>query len=314
MHWTALLERRYFPARARVVDDVPCVSCGYNLRQARAAGPCPECGRPVTDSLWALAKPDEVANALRSIGKSYLGLGALILVPFGLAGQTGLLWVAVGVVVATGIVRAVGAAELRFRGAIDHLPVIGARVRLLLPLALLDVVLAVAWSATLIVAQSRTTASGWGEALAGIALSAWLVTTFTAAAVAGWMGAALAAMLGYETVARELRSQGQLIVGGAGLAIVVSVVGLICLSLLGAQVGGMVMSVALGLLALLWLGALLLTFTGLLHLANATEGEREALDHLVDAKRTHHESRRPDKEELPPIKLESDQGPRHQSR
>ena len=128
------------------------------------------------------------------------------------------------------------------------------------------------------------------------------------------MGAALAAMLGYESVARELRSQGLLIVGGAGLAIVVHVVGLVCVGLLGAQVSGMATSVAIGLLALFWLGALLLTFTGLLHLANGTEGEREALDHLVDAERTHRESRPPDEKELPPIKLESDQGPRRQSR
>ena len=162
--------------------------------------------------------------------------------------------------------------------------------------------------------SNETTAPVWGEALAGIAFTVWAATTFATAAVAGWMGAALAAMLGYESVARELRGQGLLIVGGPGLAIVVHVVGLICVGLLGAQVGGMATSVALGLLALSWLGALLLTFTGLLHLANATEGEREALDHLVDAERTHHESRPPDEKELPPIKLESDQGPRRQSR
>ncbi len=56
MHWTALLEKKYFPVYARVIDDVSCVGCGYNLRHSRAAGPCPECGRPIIDSLWALAK------------------------------------------------------------------------------------------------------------------------------------------------------------------------------------------------------------------------------------------------------------------
>ncbi|MCZ6543380.1 MAG: hypothetical protein O6768_06910, partial [Planctomycetota bacterium] len=61
MHWTALLEKRYFPPHATIIDDLPCVSCGYNLRAARVVGVCPECGQPVSDSLWALARPDQVA-------------------------------------------------------------------------------------------------------------------------------------------------------------------------------------------------------------------------------------------------------------
>lgn len=38
-------------ANATIVDDRPCLACGYNLRGLTAADRCPECGRPVADSL-----------------------------------------------------------------------------------------------------------------------------------------------------------------------------------------------------------------------------------------------------------------------
>lgn len=34
-----------------LIDDVPCFVCGYNLRAASRQATCPECGRPVVDSL-----------------------------------------------------------------------------------------------------------------------------------------------------------------------------------------------------------------------------------------------------------------------
>ncbi len=61
---------------------------------------------------------------------------------------------------------------------------------------------------------------------------------------------------------------------------------------------------ATGCLALIWLGAAVLTFTGLLHLANAAERERDTLDHVVDTERTHREFRRPEERELPEVELE----------
>ncbi len=306
MHWTALIEKRYFPTDARVTGDVPCLGCSYNLRHVRAAGPCPECGRPVTDSLWALANPDQVASGLRSFGKSYLGLGALFLLPFASSAGALVVWAAALVLVATAVFRAAGVGELRFRAAIEHLPVIGFRVGLLWRLALLDVALTLSWCVLLTVVQSTATGSGWAETVIGVAFAAWLGATFAAAGAAGWMGVALAAMLGYETVARELRVQWMLVVAGPVLAIATSFVGLALQGLFGVHAAGVTRGVALVVLALPWLAAMLLTFTGMLHLANGAEREREALDDLVDAERTHHD--RSSQEDLPEIKMENGSG------
>jgi hypothetical protein len=309
MHWTALIEKKYFPAHARVIEDVACVGCGYNLRQARAAGPCPECGRPVSDSLWSLANPDVIASGLRSIGKSYLGLGALILVQLAVQGGACFAWAAALVVVTTAIIRAAGVGELRFRAEIDHLPVIGPRVRQLWPLALLDVALALVWSITLPMLQTPATGFGWLETIISVAFTAWLGTTFAVAGVAGWMGSALAAMLGYEAVARELRVQWMLIAAGPALAVAVTIAGLVLAGLFGVHAGDLALGAAVASLALPWLPAVLLTFTGMLHLASAAEREREALDDLVDAERTHEGFPRPSDEDLADIKMDQDPAP-----
>ncbi len=303
MHWTALLEKKYFPVHARVIDDVSCVGCGYNLRHSRAAGSCPECGRPITDSLWALARPGRVARGLRSVGKSYLGLGALILAPFAFGGGTLAVCVLALVVVATAVIRAFAVGELRFRAELDHLPVIGLRVRVLWPLALLDVVLALIWAIMLPLVQSGATPSARIEMVFSV-FAAWLCATFTVAGVAGWMGSALAAMLGYETVSRELRVQWMLIAAGPALAIAISVAGLVFLGLFGAPAGVFRVLAALTLLALMWLPAAWLTFAGMLHLANGAEQERETLDELVDAERTPGGLRRSSDDDLADIKVD----------
>ena len=207
MHWTALLERRHFPPHATVTDDVPCVNCGYNLRAARAAGVCPECGQSVSDSLWALARPDQVASGLRSIGKSYLGLLAVILVAIGSVNNSWVGWAGAIILIGAAIARAIGVAELRYRAAIDKMPVIGRQVRLLWPLTLLEVVLLIGWLAALLSAQSNMPATNWSRALLVLTCAAWGCTAFATAVMVGSMGAALAALLGYESVARELRAQ-----------------------------------------------------------------------------------------------------------
>ncbi len=307
MHWTALLEKRYFPPHATIIDDLPCVSCGYNLRAARVAGVCPECGQPVSDSLWALARPDQVASGLRSIGKSYLGLFGLILVAIGSITNPWAGWVGAIILIATAIIRAFGVAELRFRAAIDQMPVIGRRVRVLWPLSVLEVVVTIGGLASLLIAQWNMPVTSWSEAAVVLPGAAWLCTTFAAAVMAGSMGAALAALLGYESVVRELRAQYILLLALLPLVIVLSLAGWLLSILFQIQRPAMMLSVLPMFLLLCLVVALGLTFTGMLHLANGAERERDPLDHLVDAPRTHYVPDRSndDQDDPPSIKMES---------
>lgn len=282
MHWTAILEKRYFPAHARVLDDLACIECGYNLRHARAGGPCPECGRPVADSLWALARPDQVARGLRSIGWSYV---ALVLLP--LLGPGAGLGVMALVLVAAAIVRLMGAAELRFRAAIVQLPCIGPRVRLLWALAIVDALLACGFAAVFAV---DGTVGGMGR-LAGMTLLAWVAATFATAGAAGWMGSALGSLLGHDSAARGLRIQWVLAIAAGAEALLIGL-----LSLLPSALAFLVL---LGCAVVGWLGVTVLTVVALLSLAGAAEQERVPLDELVNAGPTYQGQSRPRERDLP---------------
>lgn len=54
-----------------VTFDRPCVGCGYNLRGLRSDGACPECGKPVADSLRGdllrFAAPEYLASLHRGV-------------------------------------------------------------------------------------------------------------------------------------------------------------------------------------------------------------------------------------------------------
>jgi len=71
------------PSEPRISEDLACVGCGHNLRGLPASSPCPECGRPIRDTLEGQAveasNREHAAEAIRSYGKSFL-YGA----PFGL--------------------------------------------------------------------------------------------------------------------------------------------------------------------------------------------------------------------------------------
>ena len=107
----------------RVATDLPCLSCGYNLRTLRSDGRCPECGADVADTVAVRLSLMSARDWTRTLGRglnllaiwlvaaavSAVGLAALALAPTSIValGPTAsvlmLAWgTAVGVVVLAG--------------------------------------------------------------------------------------------------------------------------------------------------------------------------------------------------------------------
>ena len=84
------------------IRECPCVGCGYDLRNLPIDGPCPECGRPIAESLGGrrLAAADSQWLTRLTIGQSLVAWGLqLAVVAFCLMPLLGILY---------GIVRFVG--------------------------------------------------------------------------------------------------------------------------------------------------------------------------------------------------------------
>jgi hypothetical protein len=280
--WGLIHDERTFAPDAQVSADLPCLGCGYNLREAKVAGVCPECGRLVRDSLVPLDEPQIVATGLRYIGNSYLGLLALPLVPLAAgvaascAGWTGMV-----VLLATSVARACGVADLRFRSSTGQLPVIGPRLGLLWMAAVADVALVAGCLLLLAAGAAGGDSAGWVTGVAMGVLGLWLVAVAVVAALAGWMGEALAAMLGYERLSSRLRVQWKLMAAGPMVGI-----GFTLLGVMVGAAGGAPAAVAMGLfttlaLVLFWLVGVVLTLTSMSELAKVVERKRDAREDVV---------------------------------
>lgn len=64
---------------------VSCLGCGYSLEQLKRDGVCPECGRPIEDSIRGArldyADPAYVRTLRRGAGRVVWGIGSLLLLP-----------------------------------------------------------------------------------------------------------------------------------------------------------------------------------------------------------------------------------------
>ena len=288
MHWTALLEKRTFPPHARICGDLMCIGCGYNLRGSRVEGPCPECGVTVGASLYELARPDEVASAVRTIARSYLFIYIMILplIAMSLVGMDTLLLALAGVGVGA-IFRLVGAIKLRFGSALAPLPVIGIWLRAVFAVTIIDA----AWHGLALVGwyivhRNPVTFGATVQQWRFWILCSWLMLTLVHLWTMGRLGARLATMLEYRFCKRELLIQHILLLAGPVLAFLLAVAGLMLVLISGYQITTLVIVGVGGLcLALVWLLAVAYTSVALIRLAGAAEKEREPLDDLVDLER-----------------------------
>jgi hypothetical protein len=274
MHWTAFLAYRRFPANARVADDLPCVGCGYNLRSSRAGGVCPECARPVGDSLFVLSQPEIVGRCIKTIGATYFGVLAIAIPCLSLgAAWTGI--VGMGVLALTAIIRAVEVMELHMRGEIRALPVIGTRLRMLIGFAIVDVVLTVT-SCVMLWYSAKIGFNPTLDAAINAMLLAWCVVYMVTAIVAGWFGSAVAVMLAY------FLSRWEFILHRIGLGITSLCIIIAIATGFSPGVGSRTHQVAVLIAAVMLCISMPLLALGLVHLGAGAEHEHEPWDDVLD--------------------------------
>ncbi len=222
MSWTKLLEKRFFPANATVVEDVACAQCGYNLRGLKARGRCPECGRPVGDSLYLLTKPQVVSSAFTELGASYLAHGALGFGCMLSVAGIGLVWFTMLVLVAGGLVRMHSAFVLRFGAGLQHLPAVGNLATRLLVLSVIEFA---ALIALIVITYLALTGAGLGASGSAptLALLAWWALTLLTACQAASLASRLGSLMDFDLIRREAIIQHVLMIvtAVASIAIVI---------------------------------------------------------------------------------------------
>jgi hypothetical protein len=274
MHWTAFLAYRRFPENARVADDLPCIGCGDNLRSLPARANCAECGRPVGDSLFVLAQPQVVGNCLKSIGATFFGVLILFLPCLSINA----LWppiVAMGVLTACAATRTVSVFELRSKGAIQSLPIIGSRLRMLQIVSIAETALSVAAFVLMWLSAQTVGPGGIIEKAALISIILWFVLYLATAIVAGLLGSSIATMLAY------FLSRWEFILHRVGAAIcALLVASAIALNAGRASTTALVITTVLA--AMILAGSMILLALGLIHLGGGAEHEYDTWDDVLE--------------------------------
>jgi hypothetical protein len=299
MHWTAFLAYRRFPENARVIDDLACIGCGYNLRLQMVRARCPECGLEVGNSIFLLAKPAETARSLRAAAPTFCA--PLIFVLTCLNGAHWALLVASAVLAAAGVFRVWAVSELRFRAALARLPVLGTRLHLWWMAVVAEMAISIIWCAAIvIIASSLTLRLGPGGAM----IQRWCILAWWCAAMlgtflAGRFGYALMDMLGYSWTRIEFRAQQiSVLVGIAAFPLL-----LMAVQLVSSPVMVYVMLLAM---LLVTIGPHVQTSIALLHAATAAETSSESWEDVLDSQRVTlvPQTTLPGKPEPPPIRVE----------
>lgn len=114
---TSKVARREAEDGRRAIDfDLACIACDYNLRTLTAEAGCPECGRPVADTLEAFSRGWEIADVATWRGAcKVIGISGLLTAAVPIVLLVGSLLVAnvgaFGPVVAMGLIAAMILAE-----------------------------------------------------------------------------------------------------------------------------------------------------------------------------------------------------------
>jgi hypothetical protein len=277
MHWTAFLAYRRFPANARVAENMACIGCGYNLRGLNVWIRCPECGSEVGNSLFLLARPEIVQRSLHTTGYTYFAPLALLLTCL-----TGAWWpalVAGGALFVAAVFRLFAVGQLRYRGALARLPVVGARLNTWWIVVVVELFLALSIIALVMTASAFSTS--WGAGAQPIAMwllaAAWLAGMGSAIA-AGRFGHALVDMLEFTWTRIEFRVQ--------------NIATMLALFASGGLIVGMTFAqstaadlVLLSVIGLITLAVAAMTGIALLHAANAAQQSQETVDEVLDSER-----------------------------
>ncbi|MHC5001665.1 MAG: hypothetical protein ACYTJ0_00940 [Planctomycetota bacterium] len=280
MHWTALLARRSFPADARVVDDLACMGCGYNLRGLAASGRCPECALPVAESLYLVREPGAVAAALQATAYSYLSIVVAVLAGVGavLTGSRGLPWIAFGFAAMGSLVRLIATADLRRRAGLERLPLVGPRLNAALLVAALEAILATAALVGAFLMMKQPPPARLVQNLAGLSVAAWPLVMVVGMVQSSRFGGLLADLLDYGFVERELRIHRVLLLGGLAIGLAIVLAGRTLpppagttLEFVGSAVGLVATAVGLGFLVV-----------GVLHLAGAAQRATETREDVLE--------------------------------
>jgi hypothetical protein len=273
MHWTAFLAYHRYPAHARVIADLPCAGCNYNLRSMLVNGVCPECGALVRDSLKVLSDPARVSHSLRVIGQTHFAFIFLFMGCIGTAAWTGI--VSFAILSFAAVMRLPAAYDLRYRCRLDALPILGFRLRWLWWLTVADAVFSIA----LCVAQYGSAQSAMGTSALSVILTLlriWIVMYFLCVLAAGWCGLELTRMLDYTWARWELIAQRVLIAVGVLFLIGEFASGGAFISFRGLPVGLLCSVVMIGL-------GISIGAAGLIHLGNGAASETDTLDEIVDS-------------------------------
>ena len=271
MSWTDLLVVKQVPASATVVADVSCHGCGYNLRGATYGGRCPECGRPVRDSLTTLDNPTTVARGLRALAKSSLAPLVLLFGCFGVYGQI------LGIILIPflNLYRVFAVIELRNHTALPQLDTVGGLFSSLTKSSITTLSVAVLSTLGVVAVFFLQILGTVPTVFWIIPVTSWAVFELTTQLIAGRLGHRLAAHLDWPSIRREFVGQ----FCGAIAGLLVTVIGLPLLLSNNAQVAGVSVIVFAAVLLSASCG---FAFSGLHHLANAAEQESSNLEEHLD--------------------------------
>jgi hypothetical protein len=279
MAWTSLLEHKRIPDTAIVIADLPCATCGYNLRTLRAAGVCPECGQRILDSMSAVPEPGATAGGLQSMALSAFGLAAAPLLLFNPTTNVTALVIAGLVLIVAGGNRLVGAVRLRLHSRLEHHGAVGLMIRLLFWLTLVDIVLLLLAFCIGFACRTSTRIEPIAQL---VAWGAWCLVHLAWLLAAAEMARRFARWLEWNNIRYE--SIAALLVHGAAI-----VLGGVCMALgasrslgAGATTNDALFMLGLTLLIVGLLAGVCCHVVAMLHLAGAVEMERDRIDEYID--------------------------------